>query len=92
MMMRISAMGREVELIDVIFAVFLVASLIWQNGYLSQLKQIPSPLYGGDYYNGLGGGEPHTKRREHPGKRADGGRAALGAVDVPSFGFCILGD
>ncbi|NYZ60875.1 glycosyltransferase family 39 protein, partial [Candidatus Micrarchaeota archaeon] len=53
--MRISAMGREVELIDVIFAVFLVASLIWQNGYLSQLKQIPSPMYGGDYYNGLGG-------------------------------------
>ena len=55
MMMKISAMGREVELIDIIFAVFLVASLVWQNGYLSQLKQIPSPLYGGDYYNGLGG-------------------------------------
>ncbi|MDD2655112.1 MAG: hypothetical protein PHQ80_00390 [Candidatus ainarchaeum sp.] len=48
-------LGKEVGNADFVFALVLIASLVMQNDYLGQLQQLPSPLYGGDYYNGLGG-------------------------------------
>ncbi|MEW5996907.1 MAG: hypothetical protein AB1657_04920 [Candidatus Micrarchaeota archaeon] len=48
-------LGKELETADIAFAIFLIVSLAWNFGFISQLKQIPSPIYGGDLYNGLGG-------------------------------------
>ena len=40
---------------DLLFLILLLVSLYVAVTYVGQFKQIPSPLYGGDYYNGLGG-------------------------------------
>jgi hypothetical protein len=48
-------LGKEIGNADFVFALVLVVGLAMQYGYLSTLQQLPSPLYGGDYYNGLGG-------------------------------------
>ncbi len=40
---------------DYLFFVLLLYSLYVAFSLVSQLNQIPSPIYGGDYYNGLGG-------------------------------------
>lgn len=40
---------------DFLFLILLIISLYVAVDYVGQFKQIPSPLYGGDYYNGLGG-------------------------------------
>ncbi|MCX8175214.1 MAG: hypothetical protein N3E51_03350 [Candidatus Micrarchaeota archaeon] len=39
----------------VLFALVSIFILYSSSAFLSKLQQIPSPLYGGDYYNGLGG-------------------------------------
>src|SRR3989344_8578193 len=40
---------------DILFLLVSLVMLSYTFGFVTQLKQIPSPLYGGDYYNGLGG-------------------------------------
>ncbi|MFA5049585.1 MAG: hypothetical protein WC501_01105 [Candidatus Micrarchaeia archaeon] len=40
---------------DYIFIVLLLYTTFISFSLVSTLKQIPSPIYGGDYYNGLGG-------------------------------------
>ncbi len=40
---------------DLLFLAILIVALYVSFNYVDQFKQIPSPLYGGDYYNGLGG-------------------------------------
>lgn len=48
-------LGKEIENADWGFLLILLASMALNLDFISQLKQIPSPLYGGDLYNGLGG-------------------------------------
>ncbi len=48
-------LGKDVENADLLFAAVLLVVLYLNFGMLSTLKEIPSPLYGGDLYNGLGG-------------------------------------
>jgi hypothetical protein len=45
----------KLEKADYIFIVLSLFVLYLNFSLLSELKQIPSPPYGGDYYNGLGG-------------------------------------
>jgi len=49
--------GRKIRLdkFDFSFLAVLAVILFLQFNFLSSLKQLPSPIYGGDYYNGLGG-------------------------------------
>ena len=47
-------LGKELETPDLIFAALLVVGLVWQASIIGQLKALPSPMYGGDYYNELG--------------------------------------
>jgi len=48
-------LGYELERPDYIFVAVSLLLLYLNFSFLSDLKQIPSPPYGGDYYNGLGG-------------------------------------
>ncbi|HLD60209.1 MAG TPA: hypothetical protein VI912_04385 [Candidatus Bilamarchaeaceae archaeon] len=45
----------KLEKVDYLVALCLLVTLAINYGLTSTLKQIPSPVYGGDFYNGLGG-------------------------------------
>jgi hypothetical protein len=50
-----SLLGYELETADYLFAGAMLVVLLLNFNMLSELKQLPSPIYGGDLYNGLGG-------------------------------------
>lgn len=53
--MNIPGTKIRLEGADIAFILILVISLFLNFSLISELKQMPSPLYGGDLYNGLGG-------------------------------------
>jgi len=48
-------LNYELEKADYIFIALALVLLYLNFSLLSELKQVPSPPYGGDFYNGLGG-------------------------------------
>ena len=48
-------MGYRFEQADYIFIGLLLVLLFLNFGLLETMQQLPSPIYGGDFYNGLGG-------------------------------------
>ena len=52
---KLNFLNYSFDKADLLFAVLLVFILFTSNNLISEFKQIPSPPYGGDNYNGLGG-------------------------------------
>jgi hypothetical protein len=45
---------KKIKPADILIGVLIISAIIIQLGFISEMKQLPSPLYGGDYYAQLG--------------------------------------